>query len=90
MIAQIDHHVNKVLKTNKTIAKIFEKQKFINIKRQRKNFRHILTKPSFKENRNLKLQNAKINDVASAPIFVKDIILVLVKKQFTINNSMSY
>lgn len=48
-IAPIVHYLNDVLKTNETMAKIFEKQKFLNSKRQSTNIRCIRTKSSFKE-----------------------------------------
>lgn len=88
-IAPIVHHLNDVLKTDETMAKIFEKQKFINSKRQPKNLRRILTKSNFKEKSEFEVTKCQDSRCGTCPYIKQGHHFNFGGKQFIVNNNMS-
>lgn len=82
-------HLNEVLKTDETFSKIFEKQKFINSKRQPKNLRRILTKSNFTEKTDYKVTKCQDPRCGTCPYIKTGQKFNFSGKEFTINNNMS-
>lgn len=78
-----------MLKTDETFSKIFEKQKFINSKRQPKNLRRILTKSNFTEKTDYKVTKCQDPRCGTCPYIKSGQKFNFSGKEFTINNNMS-